>query len=201
MYNLLSGVLFDTFMLFILKQCRSLITGFHAKCQPVWIFTWEWRGHPAEAVMTNERGAWLVACLWNVPGVCSRLGCMKSSVWPWDGWLKPELLPPHLNVRHLKKSKLLPSAPSCWRLLSSSSCHFSLSSMSYKMWMNSTLVSSLVSSPHHHTHTHTHTLGHWTLNSFLVWLLSECKHNQSRHKNKSVISRDSLCQHFSCWPP
>lgn len=41
------------------------------------------------------------------------------------------------------------------------------------------------------------TFGHWTLNGFLVCELDECKHNQRGRKNKSVIARDSLCQHLS----
>lgn len=102
-----------SFTLHVLKhhfffRCRSLITDLHAKCQPVWIFTLEWRGNAAQPVMTNECRARLVACLLSVPGVCSRAGCMKSSVWPWDGRLKPELPPPHLNVGHLKKSEAPP---------------------------------------------------------------------------------------------
>lgn len=43
--------------------------------------------------------------------------------------------------------------------------------------------------------------GHWTLNSFLVCEFGECKHNQRGRKNKSVIARDSLCQHLSWWTP
>lgn len=41
------------------------------------------------------------------------------------------------------------------------------------------------------------TFGHWTLNSFLVCELGECKHNQRGRKNKSVIATDSLCQQHS----
>lgn len=45
------------------------------------------------------------------------------------------------------------------------------------------------------------TFGQWTLNSFLVCELGECKHDQRGHKNKSVIARDSLCQHLSWGAP
>lgn len=80
---------------------RPLITDLHAKCRPVRTFTWEWRGHVAEGVMTNECWAWVVACHRNVPGVCFG---MKNSVWPWDGWLKPEPPPPRLNVGRMRKA-------------------------------------------------------------------------------------------------
>lgn len=42
------------------------------------------------------------------------------------------------------------------------------------------------------------TFGHWTLNGFLVCDLDDCKAQAERgRKNKSVIARDSLCQHLS----
>lgn len=182
---------------------RSLITGFHAKCRPGWIFTWEWWGHAAEPVMTNERWAWLVACLWSVPGVCSRPGCMKSSVWPWDGWVKPELPPPCLNVGHLKKSEA-PPLTSLLFVRSFSSLYLSF----HPPWCQKIVgkyqepppVSPPSSPPTSTTCTY-RTFDHWTLNSFLVCELGECKHNQRGRKNKSVIARDSLCQHLSWWVP
>lgn len=193
-----------TFTLHILKHhflgCRSLITGFHAKCQPVWIFTWEWQGNAAVPVMTNECWAWLVACLLSMQGVCSRPGCMKSSVWPWDGRLKLELPPPHLNVRHLKKSE----APPLYSFLFVRS--FSPLYLSIHPWScpkkkvgkyHDPPLASPPSSPPTSTIRTYRTFDHWTLNSFLVFELGEYKHNQRGRKNKSVIARDSLCQHLS----
>lgn len=121
---------------------------------------------------------------------------MKSSAWPWDGWLKPELPPPRLNVWHLKTSI---APPSCLLIFSFfSTCCSTFHDVKTKWESTSVCLLLLLLPPSPYTY---RTFGHWTLNSFLVWELGECKHKQRGHKNKSVIARDSLCQHLSWCAP
>lgn len=124
-------------------------------------------------------------------------GQAATSNRPWDAWVKPELPPPCLNVGHLKNS----GAPPLCSLLFV--CSFSplylpvhLPRCQVGNYQYLTLASPPSSPPTSTTCTYK-TFGHWTLNSFLVCELDECKHNQRGRKNKSVIARDSLCQHLS----
>lgn len=157
----------------------------------MWLFTWEWCGHAAELLMTNECWAWLVAFLRSVPGVRSRPGYMKNSVWPWDRQLKPEL-PLQLTMSGTWKSlKLLPST-SVFSLL--------LSPCSSRHNVKKKVPSSSIFSSHFH---HMLIQNLWSLDTErlpCVWAC-ECKHEQRGCKNKSVIARDSLCQHLSWWAP
>lgn len=101
---------------------------------------------------------------------------------------------------HLKKLRLLPPAPSCLFALAvlsmcgSASCDIKKKVGNYQHPIPVSPPPSPPTSPR----STCRTFGHWTLNSFLVWELDECKAQAEwGRKNKSVIARDSLCQHLS----
>lgn len=101
---------------------------------------------------------------------------------------------------HLKKLRLLPPAPSClFALALLSMCGSASRDIKKKVgnYQRPIPVSPPPSPPTSPRST-CRTFGHWTLNSFLVCELDECKAQAERgRKNTSVIARDSLCQHLS----